>query len=94
MATICQSCGLSQAKETDWGTEPDGSRRHDYCIRCYVEGKFTELSITIDEMSQRLNQAMKKLGFTKRSLDDEKLVLSTLRRWREKVQLKTATMLA
>ncbi len=93
MAAICQSCGLSQAKDTDWGTESDGARSHEYCIKCYVEGKFTELSITIDEMSQRLNEAMRKLGFTKRSLDDEKLVLSTLRRWKEKAVLKTATIL-
>jgi hypothetical protein len=85
MAELCQSCGLSQAKESDWGTETDGSKSHDYCMKCYTEGKFVELNITIEDMSRRLNEAMKKIGLAKRTVPDEKLILSGLKRWKTEI---------
>ena len=89
----CQSCGLYIVKDSDWGTQEDDSKTHDYCLKCYVKGKFTELEISLEQMAARLNEAMKTLGFPKRTIEDDTRVLSNLKRWKEvSVQLPSANL--
>lgn len=49
----CQSCGMPMAKESDFGTEKNGSKSDDYCTYCYQNGAFTEPDITIDEIAEK-----------------------------------------
>ena len=45
----CQSCGLVLEKDSDKGTECDGSKSEEYCSFCYQHGKFAQ-DITMEEM--------------------------------------------
>lgn len=46
----CQSCGMPLEKESDFGKNEDKSLNEEYCCYCYADGKFTNESITMDEM--------------------------------------------
>jgi len=45
----CQSCGMPLTRESDLGTNRDGSRNEDYCVHCYQNGGFTA-RCTMEEM--------------------------------------------
>lgn len=47
---ICQSCGMPLKKDTDKGTEADGSRSQKYCQFCYKKGEFTWKDATAEQM--------------------------------------------
>ncbi len=47
---FCQSCRMPLSPYV-YGTEQDGSKNLDYCIRCYVNGAFTS-DCTMEEMIQ------------------------------------------
>lgn len=38
---ICQNCKIPMRKETDYGTENDGTRNEKYCCYCYQNGNLT-----------------------------------------------------
>ncbi len=48
-SAFCQSCGMILSKDTDRGSEADGSPSQDYCCYCYQHGAFTE-DLSVDEM--------------------------------------------
>ncbi len=48
-SAFCQSCGMILSKNTDRGSEADGSPSQDYCCYCYQHGAFTE-DLSVDEM--------------------------------------------
>ena len=60
----CQSCGMPFSKDPfKGGSEVDGTRSLLYCSHCYVNGKFTEPDITVEEMTNKVKNIMKtKLG--------------------------------
>lgn len=45
---FCQSCRMPLSPYM-YGTEADGSKNPDYCIRCYANGAFTS-DCTMEEM--------------------------------------------
>ncbi|MBS5064330.1 MAG: helix-turn-helix domain-containing protein [Hungatella hathewayi] len=48
-AGLCQSCGMTLEKDSDKGTELDGSKSEEYCTFCFQHGKFTE-DISMEEL--------------------------------------------
>ncbi len=52
MQKVCQSCGmpLKQGQADLRGSNLDGTRSDVYCNKCYLNGKFTNEYITVDEM--------------------------------------------
>ena len=48
-AGLCQSCGMTLEKDSDKGTELDGSKSEEYCTFCSQHGKFTE-DISMEEL--------------------------------------------
>lgn len=55
----CQSCGMPLGPDF-FGTQYDGSQTQEYCKFCYIEGKFTNPSLTLKEMIQISVDHMKK----------------------------------
>lgn len=51
---FCQSCGMPLQKESDFGTNADGSPNHEYCHYCFQNGVFTQPDITKDEMIEKV----------------------------------------
>nr|WP_240424511.1 zinc ribbon domain-containing protein [Lactococcus allomyrinae] len=47
---FCQSCGMPISDSSYKGTEADGSFSVDYCIYCYMQGRFMQPNISFDEM--------------------------------------------
>lgn len=52
---ICQSCGMPMRDSVLRGTQQDGTPSSDYCVYCYMNGKFTE-DMTMDEMIEHCAQ--------------------------------------
>ena len=50
---FCQSCAMPLRKPEDFGTGAEGFRINDYCVHCYSEGRFTEPSISMQQMIDR-----------------------------------------
>ncbi len=50
--SICQSCGMTITKESDLGSESDGSSSHEYCAFCYQHGAYTE-DLTMAELAEQ-----------------------------------------
>ena len=81
--TYCQSCGRRVHKNTDYGTEADGSLNRNYCIKCYKEGRFTEPNLTRTQMVARIvpiYMEEKKLSY-RQALIYANYLVSELRRW-------------
>lgn len=47
---ICQSCAAPLIRPEDSGTNADGSRSTEYCIRCYQGGAFIHPEMTLGQM--------------------------------------------
>jgi hypothetical protein len=79
----CQSCGMPMAKESDFGTEKDGSRSEDYCTYCYQNGAYTEPEITIDEMAKKGGAIMSQMFEipSENAINFAKEQLFVLKRW-------------
>lgn len=50
---FCQSCSMPLNHPEDFGTDPHGYRINDFCRHCYAAGRFTDPSITLDQMIDR-----------------------------------------
>lgn len=59
MTKQCQSCGMPLKKESDKGTEADGSLSETYCAMCYQNGAFTDPNATPQQMQEIANQALR-----------------------------------
>ena len=59
---FCQSCSMPLGKPEDFGTDPAGYRVNDYCVHCFIDGKFTEPDISMDAMITRCVGIMAKQG--------------------------------
>ena len=51
---FCQSCGMPLTDDV-LGTNADGSKKEDYCMYCYMDGKFLQ-DCTMDEMIEHCAQ--------------------------------------
>ena len=78
----CQSCGMPLSKdEKGGGTEADGRVSTEYCSHCHVGGKFTDPSLTANQMIERVRAKMKEMhipGFLAKSFTKD---IPTLGRW-------------
>lgn len=78
----CQSCGMPLSKdEKGGGTEASGAKSTEYCSHCYVGGKFTDPSLTAEQMIAKVQGKMKEMhipGFLAKRFTKE---IPTLRRW-------------
>ena len=58
----CQSCGMPLAKDPKGGgTNKDGGLSSTYCSRCYEYGKFTQPTMTVEEMQALVKEKMKEM---------------------------------
>lgn len=59
----CQSCGMPMKRDAQGGgTKADGSKSTMYCSHCYLNGKFTQPDLTVDEMKARVKGKLKEFG--------------------------------
>ncbi|MDD3649441.1 MAG: zinc ribbon domain-containing protein [Candidatus Hydrothermia bacterium] len=58
LKTLCQSCGTPFTKESEFGTNRDGTKNYEYCINCYKDGRFTDPDITLEEMIEKVAKDM------------------------------------
>ena len=94
-AGICQSCGMNLERDSDKGTNQDGSKSEKYCYFCYQHGKFAQ-DITMEEMIElnlrELDEWNKSAGLqlTEQEARAELMkFLLTLKRWRMEPAVKT-----
>ncbi len=60
----CQSCGIPLDKDpSGGGTERNGSKSETYCGLCYRNGEFIGPDLTVAQMQDIVEQAMKKQGY-------------------------------
>ncbi len=58
----CQSCGMPLSKDKGGGgTNADGSKNAEYCSNCYRHGAFTEPSLTVDQMAEKVKGKLKEM---------------------------------
>lgn len=58
----CQSCGMPMKRDVQrGGTEADGSKSTMYCSHCYQQGKFTQPSLSVDEMKTLVKGKLKEM---------------------------------
>ena len=86
---VCLSCGLVLEKDSDKGTECDGSKSEEYCSFCYQHGKFAQ-DITMEEMIELnlrdLDEWNKSVGLQLTEQEARSALmefLPTLKRWKD-----------
>jgi len=83
LGPFCQSCGMPLTKPTDFGTSKAGLRVNDYCRFCWVDGAFTNPTMTMQEMQDFCTREL-----VKRRMPEAKAralmadTLPHLKRWR------------
>lgn len=79
----CQSCGMPLGVGF-YGTNVDGTTNREYCKLCFLEGKFIEPNLTLEEMLGR--SAANMVDDLNMARDEaEKLattIIPNLKRWR------------
>jgi len=86
---ICQSCGMSMKRMSDFGSNQDGSINTDYCYHCYADGIFVDKNISLEEKIAKNIALAQKFGMSR--IKASKLansVLPQLKRWHKKKTLK------
>lgn len=82
---FCQSCGMPMEKDSDFGSNADGSRNEEYCCYCYKDGAFTDESITMEAMIEFNLQFNEENGHPFGSREEAKKMMEnwfpTLKRW-------------
>ena len=63
MGKPCQSCGKPLKRDTDRGTEADGTRSDRFCAHCYADGAFLEPELDAHAMRTRVVGKMQSMGF-------------------------------
>jgi hypothetical protein len=64
-AKRCQSCGMPLKKDTDRGSNSDGSLSVKYCHLCYADGAFFQPDFTMDQMRDFIIERMHEQGSPK-----------------------------
>lgn len=85
----CQSCGMLLEKDSDRGTQADGSLSGEYCSFCFENGKFAQ-DATMEEMAEHNLQCLDEwndaanLQITIQEAREQLLeFLPTLKRWKQ-----------
>ena len=82
MMQMCQSCSMPLMKEDDRGTNKDGSISDDYCMNCFVNGKFVGYQTVEEAIADSVNYAGH-AGMTREEmLEYAKTNYPNLKRWK------------
>jgi hypothetical protein len=82
IGSSCQSCAAAIVRAEDQGTNEHGRRVHDYCRRCYRDGRFVEPSLTVEGMVLRVTTGLSLAGLNPMIVANEVAALiSRLDRW-------------
>lgn len=82
--TVCQSCGTPFSKnKNNYLRITGGFYDVKYCTDCFVDDRFTEPQLTIEEMKTKLVSKLHALGMPG-NLDRFTDRLHTLERWKNK----------
>ena len=86
--SFCQSCGMPLTEDV-LGTNADGSKNEDYCMYCYMDGKFLQ-DCTMDEMIEpcaqfvgAVNEGLEKPITKEEYIGQMKQYFPQLKRWRK-----------
>jgi len=70
-------------KDEDFGTNADNSKNKEYCHFCFMAGKFTDPSLTLDKQVEKMAKMAPKMGMSEdQAREMAKKVLPTLKRWK------------
>lgn len=81
----CQSCSMLIDSPKLFGTEKDGTPNTDYCKYCYVNGKFTNPDLTLEEMKEHMMERMEKDRLPEDIIEVALSRLPFLKRWCDNV---------
>ena len=83
-APRCQSCGMPMTKDSDHGTDEDGTKNMEYCAFCYRNGDFTDEGITLEQKMEKNAQIAVKMGLPEeKAREMARNVIPTLKRWKK-----------
>ena len=68
-------------KEEMLGTEKDGSKSHEYCKYCYVNGSFVNPNMKLDQMTEIVKMQMSKMNIPADVISKAVNILPQLKRW-------------
>ena len=80
---ICQSCGMAIQDPNDFGTTASGATNLSYCRYCFLNGKFTDPDITLEQMIEKCTG----IAATKKNMTEDKAkeivsdYMPKLKRW-------------
>lgn len=82
-SNICESCGMPIHHLSDFGNNEDGTVNTDFCRHCYVNGKFVDHGITLEQKIENSISRAEKMGMPR----EEATILAhstlpKLRRWK------------
>ena len=79
---ICQSCSMPLRRAEDCGTNKDGSKNQEYCHFCFVDGKFTNPELTLDQQIEKMAGTAAKMNIPQDAARKmAQTILPTLKRW-------------
>lgn len=79
---FCQSCGMPLSRDPlGGGTNQDGSHNSEYCSHCYRDGRFTEPSLTADQMIEKVQGKLRRMHFPQFLARRFTRTIPTLNRW-------------
>lgn len=81
---LCQSCGMPMKIDSDFGINADGSKNEEYCTYCFQRGVFSNLDMTIEQMTNSCVEMMVKYGTSEdQARKQMQELLPTLKRWKK-----------
>ena len=90
--SFCQSCGMPLTEDV-LGTNADGSKNEDYCMYCYMDGKFLQ-DCTMDEMIEHcaqfvgaVNEGLPQPITKEEYIGHMKMYFPHLKRWRKELKI-------
>ena len=90
--SFCQSCGMPLTNDV-LGTNADGSKNEDYCMYCYMDGKFLQ-DCTMDEMIEHcaqfvgaVNEGLPQPITKEEYIGQMKMYFPHLKRWHKELKI-------
>ncbi|NQT29093.1 MAG: hypothetical protein HQ596_00830 [Candidatus Saganbacteria bacterium] len=79
---ICQSCSMPLRRPEDCGTNTDGSKTYEYCHFCFMDGKFINPELTLDQQIEKMAGMAAKMNIPQDAARQmAQTILPTLKRW-------------
>jgi hypothetical protein len=82
---ICQSCGMPMEGSEVFGTRADGRRSNDYCRFCLDKGKFTDPTISMEQMIEKITSMAPQMKMSESEAREmARRLIPKLKRWQRK----------